>query len=398
MKPAFIHKALFILPMKNQYGVLEHFTLSLAEAMGRLGVECEVMPSLGGESQKLIKELVVNPPDFTCAFNGLLPDEAGSFLADRLEVPHMACLVDSSHHFLPMAKSEYSILGCDDRHSVTILKGIGAQNCFFLPHGVDKKLIGEIENERDIPVLMLGSNIDFESVREGWLARLPTDLAKAADLAAEMVLADGELSLIDAVVQALEKARDGEKLRQDPLTRLHCLELVEYVEQYVRGKARYDLISSIRDVPVAIYGGVYQGKGWSKFFGKNHPNVTVHKGVSFQEAVGLMRRSKIVLNNCPRIRSGAHERIFAGIACGGLPLTEENRYMRGAFTEGHDVAFYRQNRLNEVNDLVLHYLENEEARCAVVRAGQENVRRHHTWDVRAAQILEELGVRLPLIC
>jgi spore maturation protein CgeB len=64
--------------------------------------------------------------------------------------------------------------------------------------------------------------------------------------------------------------------------------------------------------------------------------------------------------------------------------------LRKAFTQGRDIAFYEHEELDRVDDLLGMYLGNEEARHALVEAGQANVRAKHTYDSRVRDIIEHM--------
>jgi spore maturation protein CgeB len=103
-----------------------------------------------------------------------------------------------------------------------------------------------------------------------------------------------------------------------------------------------------------------------------------------------MKHSKIVLNSCPWISFGGHERIFAGLACEALVLTNENNYLNREFKDGESIVFYQHGRWDKANHRVNEYLENTAKRDQVAKKGREIVMARHTWDHRAAQLIKEL--------
>ncbi len=110
-----------------------------------------------------------------------------------------------------------------------------------------------------------------------------------------------------------------------------------------------------------------------------------------------MKKSKIVLNSSPTIKNGAHERIFAGLACGAAVVATENIYVKELFGETKGVSFYRPNHWDKVNEQVQALLSNETDRETAVHKGRELVMHHHTWDHRAKKLIKELSKILKIL-
>lgn len=360
------------LPKKSQYGVLEQFTKSVCEALGRRGLEVRVLPEKG---EKALACLLKDPPLFTLAFNGILPSEGGICLADQLEIPHAACLVDSAYHYFPLAKSRWTWLGCDDRSNLPLFSDLGAAHVGFLPHGVDRSRFAYYDLERPLDVLFLGSLIDFEGVREEWKRRFAPEDAAAMDGAVELAFSHRSRPLPHCVMGAFQEC-------ERPLQ----LEALHLVEQYVRGKERVDLLRALDEQEVHILGQAPQGRSWKRQWETGR--YIFHESVSYEDSFSWMQKAKVILNSCPRIRQGGHERLFGGIASGGLVLTHSDSFLEETFTEGQSLAFFRSDRLGEVGDLVSSFINQREVRWGVVRAGQEVVREHHTWDRRVETLLQ----------
>ncbi|MCB1134857.1 MAG: glycosyltransferase [Chlamydiia bacterium] len=377
-----MRKVAFFAPVRSQYGVLPHFTEKLAEAFLRAGVSCRTFTGGKEDQKRLIAELVDDAPDFTVAFNGLLPDEEGRFLCDHLEIPHVAWLVDSPQHFFPLAKSPLTLVGCDDRINCQLFKELGASQTLFLPHAIERDALLLHEQDRPYDVVFLGSLYDPNVIRAEWQARFSKEQGKAIEQAAERLLAEEGLPASRALIEELE--RQGISCASSDF-----IEMMDLTERYMRGKDRCDLLRSIRRPITHIFGDAVVGESWSKVFGDTS-NLRMHPPLSYQQALETMRKSKVVLNSCPRIRHGGHERICAGLASGALVLTQANPFLRKAFTQGRDIAFYEHKALSGVDDQICHYLEHEEARRALAEAGQANVKAGHTYDVRVREILEHM--------
>lgn len=380
------------MPPISQYGVLHHFTKKLCEALIRSGVTCRLLQAERNNPKPFLTEIFQDPPDCTLSFNGLLPDDEGRFFCDMIQIPHVACLVDSPNQFFPLIKSPFTIITCVDRFFCEFFKGMNFQNVLFMPHGVEKNLSASMDNERSYDVVMLSSCIDFNAIRQEWTQKYSKELCKVLDEAAEITLSDQETPYVQAFVQALDRhVSKGGGI--DP-QQIDFVNVLDDLELYVRGFDRIQVIKGIKDAKVDIFGSGDTKDSWKQYLGSSHKNVVVHEPIPYERALDIMKDSKILLNSCPQIKNGGHERIFAGLACGALVLTNENIFMRENFKDGNSIAFYRHKQWDKINDQVNNYLSDETKRKEVVHKGKEIVMKGHTWDHRAAVLLKELPALL----
>ncbi len=376
------------MPPRSQYQVLHHFTQSLAAALTRTGVSCRVLEAQRDQPQLFIDELLRNKPECTLSFNGLLPDEEGRFFCNLIRIPHVACLVDAPQHYLALIRSPYSVITCVDRFYCDFFQGLNFQNSLFMPHGVDKELIIPPTplDERPFEALMLASFIDYEQVRKTWKKTFETALCKALEEAAEIILSERDIPCVQALALALDR-QTRSPMGLDP-AKIDFVMALDQLEDYVNGRDRVDLLKGIKDAQVHVFGA--GAEGWKKHLGQSR-NILTHDAVSYDQALKLMRQSKVVLNSCPTIKNGAHERIFAGIASGAAVVTNDNLYMHDNFKHGDSILFYHHGRWEEINREINAYLHDEEKRLVLVKNGQKIVHEGHTWDHRAATLISELS-------
>lgn len=375
------------MPPKGQYGVLHHFTEKFYEALARNKVECRLLEAERNNPKPFLEKIFNDPPDCTLSFNGLLPDDEGRFFCDMIQIPHVACLVDSPNQYLTLIKSPKTIITCPDRFSCDFFRGLNFHNVLFMPHGVEKELQANKDKKKRYDVVMLASCIDYEAIKKKWKAEFPPALFKALEEAAEITLSDQETSYVQAFVQTLDRqvSKPG---GVDP-RQIDFFTVLDQLENYIRGKDRVELVKGIKDAKIDIFGSGFGNTTWEKYLGKQR-NCTLHDAVSFEQALEIMKNTKILLNSCAWIKNGAHERIFAGIACGALVITNENIYMRENFKSDENIVFYHHGKWSEVNEKVNHYLKNDKDREHVIEKGKEEVKLHHTWDKRAQQLIKEL--------
>lgn len=383
----------FMPPLSN-YGVLHHFTQKMHEGLLQAGVKSRLLEAKRNDPGAFLKSLFEDPPECTLSFNGLLPDDQGRFFCDMIHIPHVACLVDSPNSFLPLTKSPSTIITCVDHASVDFIKGMGFNPVLFLPHGVESSLSADPSSKREYDVVMLSSCIDYEGMRSSWKKKYPAPLRVAMEEAAEKALEDMSKPYYQAFVEAVNKQINHQS-GIDPET-IDFIEVLDEIEMYIRGKDRVELVKSIKDAKVDIFGSVDDAGGWKKYLGDRR-NIVIHDPVPFEQALSIMKHSKIVLNSCPWISFGGHERIFAGLACGALVLTNENAFLKNEFKDSESIAFYHHGRWDKANHRVNEYLQDESKRESIVKKGREIVMKRHTWNHRAAQLIKELPALLQSI-
>lgn len=377
------------MPPRSQYGVLHHFTKKLGEALTAVGVKSRILEAEYHNPEPFLQALMSDRPDCTLSFNGLLPDEKGRFFCDMLNIPHVACIVDSQNLFIPLIHTPLTIIVCSDRFSCEFFRGLKSRNVLFMPHGVEKELKPDPSMDKIYDVSMLCSLIDYESKRKEWKEKYGPILAKIMDEAVELTLADSTTSYVQALVNAIDKYMELHH-NLDP-RKIDFISIMDDLEIYIKGKSRIDLIKSVKDAHVHIFGSTTESAGWEKYLGKSHKNYTIHESVPYEQAIDILKQSKIVLNACPWIKNGAHERIFYGLACGALPMTSENIFMLENFVNEKDILLYQTANMEAINEKVNEYLSNDTKREAVAAEGRKVTMAHHTWEQRASLLVKELA-------
>lgn len=299
--------------------------------------------------------------------------------------PNLSFLVDPAIYNIDLIKSPYSIISCVDKFDCEYVQNKNFDRVFFWPHAVERELGPGESKERPYDVVFLGSSYDPEGLRAAYQKKYPDQNWPLIDEYIEQCLIEPELTFWNAAVKVIKRTSSGVR----PLTRQV---LMNYIDNYIRGIDRLEMIKAVKDAHVHVFGGTCWRKetpikGWAQTFA-NSPNVTVHPSIPFGESMEILKKSKICLNSMPFFKNGTHERIFTGLACGCLPITTENIWVKDNFTEGEELLLYRPRHWNEINDKVNYYLSNENERQRIVAQGREKVMREHTWDNRVEQLLE----------
>jgi len=371
----------------NLYESKRHFALKFSEALERKGVETKIIDvEEGALESDTVASILRFKPDITCSFNTINPISEKQFLWDYIQTPHWFIVVDPMIYYTNMIHSPYIIISCVDRFDCETLRNYPFENTFFFPHAIERELSGCGDKEKSYDVVFLGSCYDYESLRISWRLKNTEPINKVLDDAIDIVLSDKSTS----ISQALVTAWNVSKLSPEGID---FYALFFYVDQYSRGKDRVELIRSIKDAKVHVFGDLAPGLdavlGWKPYLSSSK-NVTVHPSVNFTQSLEILKKSKIALNSMPFFKNGSHERVFAALGSGALPITMDNLFWSEFFVPGKELETYCAGRWDGVNEKVNTYLSNESLRKEVVGAGAEKVLQEHTWDNRADFALREL--------
>lgn len=367
-----------LLPDHSSYEVLHHFTRKIFEAFQRAGYSCRLL-----EGEQRYRLPLESPPDFTIGFNGALKMDGGKLYCDYIEVPHIACLVDPPYRFMELTLSPNILLTCDDEYCCTDFRETVFANTFFMPHAVEKELAMQPKVEKIYDVAMLATFVDCERRKKEWEKKFPTDICQGMQEAVKITLNDETTSFIFALKKTLGKFLNDQS--EKPLLK----EIFSEVELYIKGRDKLDLLQSITDREVHVFGGSIDQENWKKAF-KNHPNIVVHPAVTFLEALQIMKQTKILLNSCIKNKQGAHERLFSGSAAGAVVVTNDNAYMRQHFIDGEEVLLYRRTSFKDLNSCVHELLNDEPRRIEMSQQAKAKILAEHTWDHRIAQLLADI--------
>jgi len=345
-------KKIDILVGDNSYGTALHFSKSLSEALKRSGVKTRLFWVADHHFFQAFYEVMQDPPDLTCSFSDIALNQQP--LGDLWQIPHLSLLVDPPIYFLHQFTGDYGWASCVDEEDCAFVRTLGFPRVFFLPHAADRACHTPVKNERNLDAVFFGTCIDYETAALSW----PKKDQELLYAASEKVLSANGPSIVQALVELGAKAEE--------LPRLH-----NEVDRYTRGKERVMLIRSLKRQCVHIWGD----GPWEKYC----QNCTLNSPANFEHVLEIMKKSKVVLNSSPRFKAGAHERIFYALMCGASVYTAENDYLKACLPELFTC------RLGEWE---APSLSNWSERA---EAGQKIVLKEHTWDHRAASLLENVS-------
>lgn len=376
-----IQKVLFFLPMQSRYNTLHFFSSELAAAFNSQGVECKLVDFSTLSFPELLSIVRDWDAEVTVSFNGLAPDPKRGFLSEFLGLPHLALLVDPPYRLLPLKDDPYSAIGCVDDSYCKLFKSLSQKHSFPFYHAASSTMTYDENTERPIDLVLLGSFLDYRQLEFEWKETMPKKVYQLLIDVAEATLADTHsssleilLALTNSPVKQIETAHyEGYSL----------LELWYQIECYIRGKDRLELIQALDEHTVHVY-----GVGWEKAFENPPKHIQLHKALSYNEGLEVLKKSKIALNSVPVFKEGSHERLFVSPCCGAAVLSNETEFIKKNFSIGREILTYSPKDKSGVNALVQQYLSDESARKTLVKSAESLIRTSHTWEQRALQLIE----------
>lgn len=116
------------------------------------------------------------------------------------------------------------------------------------------------------------------------------------------------------------------------------------------------------------------------------PDVCVHEPAqSWEEQAKIYRNSRINLHFTHRsVSSGVPQEVFEIMAAGGFVLTNFQPEIPENFVVGEHLETFVNEK--ELLEKIAYYLEHEEERAKIARAGQQAVREYHSYRERAIAI------------
>ncbi len=364
--------ALFTYPKNHQYGVQQAFSEGLARALERAGVAASLFAYNELGSGTIIAECSKNRPSLTAGFNVVVGEHSP---LEPLGLCHLSMIVDAASYFPEILQNPLAIVSFVDEDSVGFFKMLGAKHVFFLPHAVDRESITEEPSQRDLDIVLPASYIDLDEVVDIIKTLLSEKSCKELMEKAELVLASGTLSPLQAFVELVEAHGSfEEELLQK---KIPYFDLMNAFDRYIRAVDRMRIMEAI-DRPIHIF-----GTGWKKNK-KDH----FHDPVPFAEIPALFRRSKIVINSVPMFKRGLHERLLLALASGAEVCTNRSFYNEKVF--GENLLYYLSPDYASINEKIAHRVADEAGRFAAVSKMQAIIKQDHTWDIRAKQLKEVL--------
>lgn len=377
-------KKIAIFTSNNYYDSKKHFSTHLKDSLEKLGAEVLLIDfSINPLNEEIFFQIKAFDADLTLSFNSQDSDQKGKYLWDYLKTPHLSMLLDPSLFYQQYVDLDYCLISCVDKFDVEWFKKRNTSS-YFIPHAIEKSLKFSPNTPREADIVFIGSVYDPEAALETLRKNFSPELLEVTLRTLERTQKEKDSPYTYVLEEELKNKNIS--LEKGPLK-----DLAYQIDLYLRGAERLDLIRSIHSHEVHIFGGTgfqepQEGRSWQELL-KGKKNIIFHNATSYTDSLQVLKHSKISLNSAPFFKNGTHERIFASLMAGALPITNNNIWVEENFTDGVDILTFDRNHFEEVDSKISKYLNDENLRCDVVKAGQKKVLQHHTWDNRAQDIL-----------
>lgn len=374
---------------KSQYQVLGHFTKGLQAAILRKQIQSKSLDPETATDENFAS-YKKDAPYFTAGFNFCV----GDYLPfAELGIFHIVFVVDWITYYPELMHSKSEIVVCVDRHSSEYVRHFGSTPALFLPHAIEAEAVSEklndkiLHSKRDLDVVFTGSFIDPSELIENWKKVFSPYFMGLLHQIVDDTLASDTKSHVPAILELFE--RDPKAKEEFLESKIHLFDLANSVEQLIRAYDRIHLLNAVSKHTLHIFGNKEDQEQWKKVL-KGNTAIEFHDPVAFDKLSEVFQRAKVVLSSVPMFKEAFHERIFYALANGASVVTNKNYLLPRCFPENFAIQYFLSPAYNKVNSAIDLLCSNEEMRLDDVMKAREMIRKHHTWDVRADELLIQL--------
>jgi hypothetical protein len=381
------------------YGGLRYSIDQLALAFEDCGIETHVVDLqtfMLGDLGDRLRALGALDLVFSINICGDYRDPRGRTIFEATGAPHVVQLVDHPlHHIARLRRTPHhaAVLVVDRSHVRAIHKLFGPDHFAhvgFCPHAA-------LGNPVDVPgtaeafaaarpITALFPGTWSRPVQPQW-DRFPEHVRTVFSTAADAVVSQEWLPALDAIDLVLVSHGldpDDTNLSDDVKQELRILrEAALFVDDLVRGHRRMQLVEKAAKsgLPLTVIGEGY-GTELQRF-----PNVDCRGPVPFEEALQLMRRSRLVLNANANFGEGSHERVLSALIAGACAATDTSTFYTSEFQDGRDILLFRWTELERGIARINELARDPGALFEIAMAGREAACARHRWHNRVGTIL-----------
>lgn len=248
----------------------------------------------------------------------------------------------------------------------------------FCPHAGDEPMDDPLPaSRRDIDYLFIG-NVSYVPSPDHHAREAFADApSRAALFLASHERMTGDTTPFEVVVKVARQSKYRYRLKDLAL-------VANALEQYLSNAARANALDRLSGLPVTVVGSIADGviKEAGAFDQLGF--------VPFSDCLGLMERSKVVLNVRPGFVNGAHERTFYALSRGAAVLCDGSRYLEIDREEHGYVEFFDRTH-DDLRDSLVTLRAFREATEPDVMINSYGTR--HTWRRRLSTIEAISGSR-----
>ena len=108
--------------------------------------------------------------------------------------------------------------------------------------------------------------------------------------------------------------------------------------------------------------------------------------MDYAGALCVMSRAKLVLNPVGSVPAGSHERVFAALASGAVPVSDRTDYWNETFQDGGDLVLFDWRYVGTMVERTRELLGSERRWTAIAERGPTAVAARHLARHRAAEL------------
>lgn len=152
---------------------------------------------------------------------------------------------------------------------------------------------------------------------------------------------------------------------------------------YYREKVIQTLLDA--GIPVHVF-----SDSWKNAPFINHPCLTCHPDIDAGLSLRVMQNSKLSLNIMSWHKDGLTERIFNGMLCESVVLSDRTTALEEEFVPNEDLVLFSLAELSQLPDTVKSLLADNDRLRQIASSGNQKALNKHTWLERARQILRSV--------
>ncbi|MEC4675677.1 MAG: glycosyltransferase [Nitrospirota bacterium] len=113
-----------------------------------------------------------------------------------------------------------------------------------------------------------------------------------------------------------------------------------------------------------------------------------------EEYARVARLSKIFLafDSMPHVRKSMSARMYTAVGCGAFYMCQHVEGIEEILEPGKEIVTFRSE--DEMIDMIKYYLDNDDLRMKIAKAGRERVLKDHTYEVRMRQMMDIINKQL----
>lgn len=243
----------------------------------------------------------------------------------------------------------------------------------YVPHATDLDLWKKQDVEKEYDIVLFSSIEDYEKKLEDLKANSPEPLFKLMMEIYNILIENPSIPFWD-VYQAF-KSHQG--LNLDVFQYVMLFRNISYIQMHAK---KAQAIQHLSNFNVKIFG---EGP-WQKYVSGK----VEHMGpCNLMESIEIMNKSKIALHpHAVQLSLGLHERFLNASAVETFVISSLAPAIEAEF--GDSMAYYNNTDFSDLSEKVEYFLKNDYERQQKAQRAREITRARHTWDNRAASILE----------